>query len=644
MTKIEFVGPKRIFCEAVSFLHRLGTVDIDNMSKHQAAEAKLFEQMEVDEDTQQKIDSLEGLERRMSAIFAAIKPASAQEDLKSKKKVYSRIWAGGCDEFTAETRNILQRVENKVRKPASRREQLERELTQLLRYEMVMEKVQPLVKDMVNLEGFDSIVFILEKGYEAVVESIEEKMQELTKGQYEMIRTILDDGSLSVITVFSARYSEQVRNYLYTEKVQEVHLPEELHDLTYDEALVKLKEREVQLRAEIKSVLNELQAISKDWYTRLSVIHDVLTDRLEEFRRMASFGETDYAFLITGWMPKRDFARNTRAIQEEFGGQVLLNQIDVTEHEQHRAPVAYQNSKFSKPYEIIMKAFQTPQYGTVDPTPFVAASFPLFFGWMVGDMGYGLFFLIIAQIIRRKWRQQLIVRDVTFILTVASLSAIFFGLIFGEFFGDLPQRFHLVREVEIGGLTLPVDKIKALKPMLFLSIAVGVTHVVLGLILGVVNAIREKSKSHLYERSGFIMLVVAAILTGLSLAGLIAKDMIVLSTSLLVAAIALIIIGGGFLAIIEIVAFFGNILSYTRLTALGIAGVVLALVANKLGGMIGIVWVGIFVAALLHTLNLILSVFSPTIHSLRLNFIEFFGKFFMGGGKQYEPFKKQGGA
>lgn len=643
MTKVEFVGPKRIFCEAVSFLHRLGTVDIDEMAKHQAARAELIEPMNIDKDTQHKIDDLEKLEKRLNYLFAILRPTHDSEDLRAKKKVYSRIWAGGCDEFTAETRNILKRVESKVRRPAMRKEQLQKELTRLLHYEMVMEKVQPLISDMVSLEGFGSIVFIMEKGYEPIVDSIDEKIHELTMGQCELIKMTLQDGLLAVIVIYSSRFAEAVRGYLFTEKVNEVHLPEDLSELPYDEAIKKLKDRKEKQIAEIKHIDEELEGIAKDWYTRLSVVHDVVTDRMEEFKRMASFAETEYTFLITGWMPARDFKKNEQALRDEFGGQVLLNKIDVTEKEGHAAPVAFHNSKFAKPYELIMKGFQTPKYGTVDPTPFVAVSFPLFFGWMVGDTGYGLLFLLIAQAARLKWKNILMVRDVTLIFTIAALSSIFFGFIFGEFFGDLPHRFGWVQEIHISGIAFPIDRLEALKPMLFLSIAVGVTHLSLGLIIGVINAIREKSKGHLYERSGFLILTISLIMMIAAMTGMIAQHMLVLSTSLLVASIALIMLGGGFFAIIEVLSFFGNILSYTRLTALGIAGVILALVANKLGGMFGIVWIGIFVAALLHTLNIVLSVFSPSIHALRLNFIEFFGKFFESGGKQYQPFKKQGG-
>lgn len=644
MAKVEFVGPKRIFCEAVSYLHRIGTVDIDDMSQHQSVNTDLFDEMKIDDDTRRKMDGLEDLQKRIDKIFEIIRRVHKQKDLAAKKKIYSRIWAGGCDEFTAETHNILNRVENKVKRPGAKKEQLVKELSQLKKYSMVMEKVQPMIADMVSLEGFDTIVFIMEEGYEAVIEAIDERLQEMTQGQYDMIRSTLSDGSLSAIVIFSTRFAKEVRDYLYSEKVDEIHLPEAFADMPIDEALDNLKKREEVINLELDAVNKELDDISKDWYTRLAVMNDVIGDRIEEFIRMSNFAATEYTFLITGWMPGRDFKKNKKALQKEFGGQVLLNKIEVTEIETRKAPVAYYNSKITKPYEVIMKAFQTPKYGTVDPTPFLAITFPIFFGMMVGDAAYGLLFLILAQWARRKWGNMLVVRDVTFIATIASISTIFFGLVFGEFFGDLPHRFHWVREFHIAGIKFPVDRLEMLKPILFLSIAIGVTHLTFGLILGVINAFREKSRGHVYERSGFLVLIVGMILLILTSAGLVASNMMVLSVWLLVSAIALIIIGGGAFAVIEVLSFFGNILSYARLSALGIASVVLALIANQLGGSIGVVWVGVFVAALLHTLNIVLGAFSPTIHALRLNFVEFFGKFFAGGGEQYEPFKKQGGS
>jgi V/A-type H+-transporting ATPase subunit I len=109
---------------------------------------------------------------------------------------------------------------------------------------------------------------------------------------------------------------------------------------------------------------------------------------------------------------------------------------------------------------------------------------------------------------------------------------------------------------------------------------------------------------------------------------------------MLVIGVPLIMYGGGIAGAIEIMSAIGNILSYARLMAIGMASVVLALVANKLGSSMGVLLVGFLVAAMLHMLNVVLCVFSPSIHSLRLHIVEFYTKFYTGGGRQYEPFKR----
>jgi V/A-type H+-transporting ATPase subunit I len=181
--------------------------------------------------------------------------------------------------------------------------------------------------------------------------------------------------------------------------------------------------------------------------------------------------------------------------------------------------------------------------------------------------------------------------------------------------------------------------------LLMMTMTVGAAHVTLGLILGVWEAIRDRSRSHLLERGGMLMGLVALFLMVGVLVDFLPEGFMTPAVGGLVVGIVLLCASLGWLGIImgpiEFIGLIGNVLSYMRIAAIGLASVYLAKVANDMAGIVGNLVVGVILAVLIHALNLVMGAFSPTIHSLRLHYVEFFRKFYEGGGRPYEPFTSQ---
>jgi V/A-type H+-transporting ATPase subunit I len=271
-----------------------------------------------------------------------------------------------------------------------------------------------------------------------------------------------------------------------------------------------------------------------------------------------------------------------------------------------------------------------PAYGTIDPTPFVAVFFPMFFGLILGDVGYGLVLAMIALWLRHGGAPGSTRRAVAEVLGAGAAFSVAFGIAFGEFFGDLGARWFGMRP-------LLLDREHSLLSFLALAIAIGAVHIILGLALGVYNASRGHPRQAVGKGASLVMvlLIIVVLLAALEVLphGLMTPAVI----GLLVL-FPVLILAEGIIAPIEFLSTLSNILSYARIMALGTASVMMAVVANELAGSVGSVLVGVLFALLFHLVNFALGIFAPTIHGLRLHYVEFFGKFHSPGGQAYRPF------
>jgi V/A-type H+-transporting ATPase subunit I len=357
-------------------------------------------------------------------------------------------------------------------------------------------------------------------------------------------------------------------------------------------------------------------------------------DTLAGYEALQSGAATDRLFVLEGWLPESERASLDRALAASEGGRVVVEDLGRETWSARDAPVAIRNPRLFRPFELITSRLPLPRYGTMDPTPFVAVFFPMFFGLILGDLGYGAVLALLAGIGWLRTGPGSLLRSLCEIAAACAAFSLIFGFLFGELFGDLGRRW-------LGLRVLAFSREEAFIPFLCLAVAIGFVHVVLGLVVGALTSFRSDPRESAGRGLAALMIVLTAAMLLAALNVLPGRLFTPAAIALLVAFPVLIALEG-VLGPVELLSRLGNILSYARIMALGTASVMLAVAANHMAGMLGGVAVGVLFATLFHLVNFGLGVFSPTVHSLRLHFVEFFGTFYSPGGTVYRPLRQVG--
>lgn len=403
-------------------------------------------------------------------------------------------------------------------------------------------------------------------------------------------------------------------------------------------------------RSELQKHIKDLSEHRK----KLEISADYLQMRKDKYNAFSSLGFTEKTFVLNGYIPEK----YVNSLREELEKKFTVY-VDFTEPpEDEEVPVLLENSKFSAPVEGITKMYSMPSKSDVDPTPVMSFFYYLFFGMMLSDAGYGLLMLIGTTIILKKFKLDNTMKKTMTMFRNCGVSTLIWGALFGSWFGDIVQV--VGREYfgkEIGSIALWFQPLDDPIKLLLYSFALGILHLFLGV------GVSFKMSWDDGRKLDAILDTVPVYLTILGVAPLatsiltdVPSILKTIGTYLLIAGVVLIVLTSGRSSKSIFGKFFGglyalyntatgylsDILSYSRLLALGLATGSIASVINLIGTMPEnmivktILLVVVFIVG--HTANLAINLLGAYVHTDRLQFVELFGKFYTGGGREFNPF------
>ncbi|MCJ2532499.1 MAG: V-type ATP synthase subunit I [Candidatus Thermoplasmatota archaeon] len=490
-------------------------------------------------------------------------------------------------------------------------------------------------------------------------------------GEYELFKSSAAGGLALALFVRKDRQLDAGR-ILGEHGFQEIKFPEITGRI--DKVVDKSRADVVDLQKDLERIESELESSRKRFADRITASEEHLAIEVMKAETPLRIATSQHSFVIDGWMPTAKVEEIHCELEETCSGLAFI-ETTPADHEDE-PPVKLRNPFPARPFEFFISLVSTPRYRELDPTLVLFVTFPLFFGFMIGDIGFGIGLFLLGLVMRLKLKEYPDLKRLGTIILAGGLVASVFGLfVFAEAFGvpfHPPEGAHDEHSWEVVA-NIPIhpmlDKMHDIKELLAISILAGWLHLTLGFVFGFMNHMKHNMR-HALAKLAWLpilfgmfaeMMVIAGNATATSemmnatvLALLPDVTIAVVGTTVSIPAVLLIVAGvvalpftEGALALTEVIGLFTNLVSYTRLAALAVGKGAMALAFNTMlfplifdSGNIGIAIAGalaLFVTQMFFVF--FLGALSAGIQAIRLNYVEFFLKFFEGGGVDFEPLK-----
>lgn len=646
MSRIAVVGSREKRSVVLSILHDMGVMQVETLSSKAASLVK----NEIDSITFREVNE-ELL--RIRALRAALPPLEVKERRRFES-LGQLMQVAGAINIDSEVSELQKRTENLM----ASREQLGDRLK--------------LVQDLAFINADLSILNLSEVTpfYGRLSKQRFERFKELTGSllQKGIIHSVNEGEDVKLIVLVPNDLLEQFGSSIQKLDIKFQRIPE--MEGRPEQLLNKLNESISSIDKELAEIREKLRKLSERYYPSLSSIEEQLTIETRKLEVISSLGFTQSIFVMEGWVASDTIPPLQLAFEKYAESKAFVFEMKTDE----KPPTLMKNPRQIKLFESFIRFYSLPQPFEVDPTPIFAFTFPVFFGLMLGDVGYGLVIFLISLWIIRHVKGGGKTRVPKFLLSFAkrilkpsqyakvasamlpgAVLGMVFGFLFDGYFGFPLNRYIFPYLNSALGISLPasgafLDPLSTLglKTLLLISGYIGLFEVSLGLVIGSLNSYWLKEYRHSMGKLGWLFVSWGIALIGLTLlhhqsVNPLQNPLSGAYLGVLIGGLGLVMAGEGAGSLIELPSMISHIISYTRLLGILLASVVLAGVIDQvfLGSLGGGIFLAIFGVVLLvagQAFNLLLALFEPGIQGARLLYVEFFSNFFHGNGKRFSPF------
>ena len=543
-------------------------------------------------------------------------------------------------------------------------------------------QLEPFASMDIPLEDYQGYGHLLVyTGYVRDLKKLTETLPTLTP-DYELFTSGAEDQMIGLFIV--KHHGEDAHKLLNDCSFTEVKLPEGTG--LPKQFIEKWTEQKKELSEKLLQTTKDILECRKRYAEFILASEEYLTIEVQKAEAPVLFGTTEHSFLIDCWIPTQQLPHVTETIEKELNGALYIQQITSTHDDE--PPTLLKNPKPVRRFEYLLELYSLPNYRDIDPSFLLSFIFPLFFGLMIGDIGYGILLILFGVLFMKLFKESEGFTNIGWYIIIAGIFSSIFGLfLFGDMFG-LPFMLTHAAEGEAAyswssllGIHIPIPSIihkmesLGMTQLLVISIIAGTLHLGLGLLIGFFVE-RKHNKKHAITKIGLLMVLIALALlifvmadwtigqwikplrgtavepvlwgtliplvkSGISLGGLIVPFITLVFGILGI--LIIMVVAGGF-GLVEVLEITSHLMSYTRLAAICVAKAAMAFAFNMIGlGLIlsGNILIGILGVILLIFMQLMvfaLGALSSGIQAVRLHYVEFFMKFYKGEGIRFNPF------